>query len=157
RPFAGSIRSMEMSSDTNWLIAGLGNPGPEYERTRHNLGFMVVDLIAGREQTAVKREECRAFVGRAEIGGIIAELVKPQTYMNLSGESITCLLKKPTRSVAKLIVISDDLALPLGSIRIRRKGSHGGHNGLRSIIDQLRTSDFIRIRIGIMPDHPVSN
>ncbi len=148
---------MEMSSDTNWLIAGLGNPGREYERTRHNLGFMVVDLIAEREQTAVKREECRALVGRAEIGGIIAELVKPQTYMNLSGESMNCLLKKPTRSVKKLIVISDDLALPLGSIRIRPKGSHGGHNGLRSIIDQLRTSDFIRVRIGIMPDHPIRN
>lgn len=148
---------MEMSADTNWMIAGLGNPGREYERTRHNLGFMVVDLIARHEQTSVKREECRALLGRVEIGGDIAELVKPQTFMNLSGESLSCLLNKPKRSVEKLIVISDDLALPLGSIRIRPKGSHGGHNGLRSIIDRLRTSDFIRIRIGIMPGHPIGN
>ncbi len=149
--------SMDTSSDANWLIVGLGNPGSEYERTRHNLGFMVVDLLAREEQTSVKRDECRALVGRAEIGGKKAELVKPQTFMNLSGESISCLLKKPERSVGNVIVISDDLALPVGTIRLRSKGSHGGHNGLRSIIDCLKTNEFIRIRIGIMPEHPISN
>lgn len=144
---------MESLSDKNWLIVGLGNPGAAYEKTRHNLGFMLVDRLAIEAQTQVKREECRALVGRAEIGGERAELVKPQTYMNLSGESINCLLKKPERAVQKLIVISDDLALPVGAIRLRGKGSHGGHNGLRSIIDCLRTNEFIRLRIGIQPEH----
>ena len=142
---------------SNWLIVGLGNPGASYERTRHNLGFMVVDLLAREAQTQVKRDECRALIGRAVIESDTAELAKPQTYMNLSGESVSCLLAKPDRSVEKLIVISDDLALPLGSIRLRPKGTHGGHNGLRSIIDCLKTNEFIRLRIGILPEHPVAN
>ncbi len=141
----------------NWLIVGLGNPGPEYEKTRHNLGFMLVDLLARENQTQVKREECRALVGRAVIENQISELVKPQTYMNLSGETVSCLLKKPDRSVEKLIVISDDLALPFGKFRIRPKGSAGGHNGLKSIESCTRTQDYIRIRIGIQPEHPISD
>lgn len=143
--------------DTNWLIVGLGNPGAVYERTRHNLGFMVVDLLAREAQTQVKRDECRALVGRAEIESLRAELVKPQTFMNLSGESVSCLLKKPEREVRKLIVITDDLALRFGSIRLRAKGSAGGHNGLKSMINCLGTNEFIRLRIGIQPDHPLSN
>ena len=149
--------STEVGTPGNWLIVGLGNPGAQYERTRHNLGFMLVDLIAGQAQTQVKRDECRALIGRAEIENRIVELAKPQTYMNLSGESVNCLVKKPGRSVDKLVVISDDLALPFGSIRIRPKGTHGGQNGLRSIIDRLGTQDFIRLRIGIQPDHPIAN
>lgn len=143
------------SPDSNWLIVGLGNPGPEYERTRHNVGFMLVDLLAGQCQTQIRREECRALVGRAEIAGQMAELAKPQTYMNLSGEAVSCLVAKPIRSVEKLIIISDDLALPYGTIRIRPRGSHGGQNGLRSIIDRLKTQEFIRLRIGIGPEHEV--
>lgn len=143
--------------ENGWMIVGLGNPGPEYAKTRHNLGFMTVDLLAHEEQTQVKREECRALVGRAVIGGKTVELVKPITYMNLSGDAVGCLMKKPGRSAERLIVISDDLALPLGKIRIRPKGSHGGHNGLRSIFDHLKTNEVIRVRIGIMPDHPVGN
>ena len=145
------------SVSDNWLIVGLGNPGKDYERTRHNLGFMLVDLLAGEEQTQVKRDECRALVGQAVIRGQKVELAKPQTYMNLSGESVNCLLKKPGRSVGRLVVISDDLALPFGTIRIRPKGSHGGQNGLRSIIDCLRTNEFVRLRIGIQPEHPISD
>ncbi|HMO80434.1 MAG TPA: aminoacyl-tRNA hydrolase [Pyrinomonadaceae bacterium] len=141
----------------NWLIVGLGNPGERYERTRHNLGFMVVDRLAQEAQTAVKREECRSLIGRAVIEGQTAELVKPLTFMNLSGEAVSCLLRKPGRSVERLILISDDLALPLGKIRIRPKGSHGGHNGLRSVFSHLGSGDIIRVRIGIMPEHPVSN
>lgn len=141
----------------NWVIIGLGNPGERYERTRHNLGFMVVDRLAREAQTAVKREECRSLIGLAIIEGQRAELVKPQTFMNLSGEAVSCLLRKQGRSVERLIVISDDLALPLGRIRIRPKGSHGGHNGLRSVIDHLKTNEFIRLRVGILPDHPVAN
>lgn len=139
------------------MIVGLGNPGASYERTRHNLGFMVVDRLAREVQTQVKRDECRALVGRAIIENQTVELAKPQTYMNLSGESVSCLVSKPDRSVDKLIVISDDLALPFGTIRLRPRGSHGGHNGLRSIIDCLKDNDFIRLRIGIMPEHPIAN
>jgi PTH1 family peptidyl-tRNA hydrolase len=118
---------------------------------------MLVDRLAREAQTQVKRDECRALIGRAIIENQTVELAKPQTYMNLSGESVSCLLSKPDRAVERLVVISDDLALPLGTIRLRTKGSHGGQNGLRSIIDCLRTNDFIRLRIGIMPEHPVSN
>ena len=140
---------------SNWLIVGLGNPGPEYAKTRHNLGFMLIDLLASRLQTQVKRTESRSLVGRAEIGPHVVELVKPQTYMNLSGEAVSGLMSKEGRSIEKLIVISDDLALPFGTMRIRPKGSHGGQNGLRSIIDCLKTPEFIRLRIGIQPQHPV--
>lgn len=147
----------EVGTPDNWLIIGLGNPGKEYERTRHNIGFMLVDRLAQHAGTLVKREECRALIGRAEIGGSLIELGKPQTYMNLSGESVSCLLSKPGRSIEKLMVISDDLALPFGTIRIRPKGSHGGQNGLRSIIDCLGTQEFTRLRIGIAPDHPIAN
>ena len=143
--------------ETNWLIVGLGNPGAAYEKTRHNLGFMVVDLLASECQTQIKRDECRSFIGRAEIEGERAELVKPQTFMNLSGEAVNCFLKKPERSVERMLVISDDLALPFGKIRLRPSGSHGGHNGLRSIIDCLGTNEFARLRIGITPEHPVTN
>ena len=146
---------MDSSSETNWLIVGLGNPGTRYEKTRHNLGFMLVDWLAREFQTQVKREECRSLIGRTEIENRRVELVKPQTFMNLSGEAISCFLKKENRSAEKLIVISDDLALPLGTIRLRSKGSAGGHNGLKSIIQCLHTEEFIRLRIGIQPEHPL--
>jgi peptidyl-tRNA hydrolase, PTH1 family len=147
----------DLSNVSSWLIVGLGNPGPEYAKTRHNVGFMLIDLLAGQLQTRVSRAECRALVGRGEIGGNTVELVKPQTFMNLSGEAVSCLMAKPDRSVERLIVISDDLALPFGTIRIRPKGSHGGQNGLRSIIDRLKTQDFTRLRVGIQPDHPIAS
>ena len=139
----------------NWLIVGLGNPGAGYEKTRHNLGFMLIDRLARDFQTQVKRAECRALVGRAEIENHLTELVKPQTFMNLSGESVSCLLKKPERNVGKMIVVLDDLALPFGKIRLRPKGSAGGHNGLKSINHCVKTEDYIRLRIGIEPEHAV--
>lgn len=142
---------------SNWLIVGLGNPGPEYAKTRHNMGFMLVDLLASRLQTQVKRDECRSLVGRGEVDNKVIELAKPQTYMNLSGEAVSCLVAKDNRSVDKLVVISDDLALPFGTMRIRSKGSHGGQNGLRSIIDCLKTQEFIRLRLGIQPEHTVGD
>ena len=145
------------SLSENWLIVGLGNPGPGYEGTRHNLGFMLVDRLAGEAGVKIKRDECRSLVGRVAIGRQTIELAKPQTFMNLSGEAVGCLVKKEGRGVENLIVISDDLALPFGTIRLRPKGSHGGHNGLRSIIDCLGTNEFVRLRIGIMPEHPVAN
>ena len=141
------------------LIVGLGNPGGEYEWSRHNLGFMLIDKLASDAGIAVNRRECQALVGRAEIAGCAVKLVKPQTFMNLSGESVSCLFAKhklepPTE---KLIVVSDDLALPFGKIRIRESGSGGGHNGLKSIISFLGTNEFVRLRIGIQPDYPISD
>jgi len=141
----------------NWLIVGLGNPGPEYAKTRHNLGFMLVDVLAERMQTTVKRDECRSLIGRGIIDNQTVELAKPQTYMNLSGEAVKGLLAKDDRTIERLIVISDDLALPFGTLRVRPKGTHGGHNGLRSIIEVLGTQEFIRLRIGIQPEHPLSD
>ena len=146
-----------LSPEKTWLIVGLGNPGLRYEKTRHNLGFMLADLLARENQTQIKRDECRALVGRAVIENETVELVKPQTFMNLSGEAISCLLRKENRSAEKLIVIVDDLALPFGSIRLRARGSAGGHNGLKSIIACLRTQEFIRLRIGIQPEHQLSD
>lgn len=139
------------------LVVGLGNPGAQYEWTRHNLGFMLVDLLARERGAQVKRLECRALIGLTEIDGERVELVKPQTYMNLSGESVSCLLAKEARRSESLIVISDDLALPFGTIRLRPRGSAGGHNGLKSIIAALGTEEFPRLRIGIKPEHPVSD
>ncbi len=145
------------NQNCNWLIVGLGNPGERYESTRHNLGFMVIDLLAGELNIPVKRNECNSLIGLANFDNQRVELAKPQTYINLSGDAIACLTKKENRSLNKIIVIVDDLALPFGSIRIRGKGSDGGHNGLKSIIGRTKTKDFIRLRIGIQPDHPISN
>src|SRR5207248_2619417 len=141
------------------LIVGLGNPGERYERTRHNLGFMLVDLLARQSNAQVKRSECRALVGRAEIEGRAVELVKPQTYMNLSGESVACLLRKREglKVADDLLVVSDDIALPFGSIRLRARGSSGGQKGLKNIISVLGTDEFLRLRIDIMPEHTVSD
>lgn len=140
-----------------WLVVGLGNPGSEYARTRHNLGFMLIDNLAAAIGISVKRRECQSLVGGGVIEGQRVTLVKPQTFMNLSGEAISCLNSKPEIQDKTLIVISDDLALPFGAIRLRERGSAGGHNGLRSIIGALGTSEFIRLRIGIQPEHPLSD
>jgi PTH1 family peptidyl-tRNA hydrolase len=143
-----------------FFIVGLGNPGAEYERTRHNLGFMLVDMLARETGAQVKRRECRALVGRAEMEGQKVELVKPQTYMNLSGEAVACLFARQRQggdAKPSMIVISDDLALPFGAIRLRPRGTAGGHNGLKSIIAATGTDEFIRLRIGIQPEHPVSD
>ena len=145
------------------LIVGLGNPGSDYAATRHNLGFMLLDKLADDERIVVKRRECKALVGQGEIEGVVTKLAKPQTFMNLSGVAVSCLLRKiesdaPLQELARqLVVISDDLALPLGRVRIRERGSAGGHNGLKSIIAEIGTDEFIRLRIGIQPEHPISD
>lgn len=141
------------------LIVGLGNPGDEYDWSRHNLGFMLIDKLAADAGVSVKRRECRSLVGNAEIESRQVRLVKPQTFMNLSGEAVSCLVAKyEIGQVAQsLIVISDDLALPFGTIRLRARGSAGGHNGLKSIIAALGTNEFVRLRIGIQPEHPVND
>ena len=141
------------------LIVGLGNPGKEYEWSRHNLGFMLIDKLAQDEGIAVGRRECSSLVGRGEVEGVRTKLAKPQTFMNLSGHAVSCLLAKVESEtpVKQLVVISDDLALPLGKIRIRERGTAGGHNGLKSIIAALGTNEFVRLRIGIQPEHPISD
>ncbi len=143
--------------NSNWLLVGLGNPGDEYQDTRHNLGFMLIDLLAREFEITVKRIECRSRIGQASIGSRTVEFAKPQTYMNLSGEAVNCLIKKDGRSLKKTVIIVDDLALPFGTIRLRRKGSDGGHNGLKSIIECAKTEEFIRLRIGIQPEYPLRN
>lgn len=141
------------------MIVGLGNPGKEYEWSRHNLGFMLIDKLSVSSGFAVKRSECQSLVGAGELEGCRVKLVKPQTYMNLSGDAVACLVSKHKLADAgeNLIVISDDLALPFGKIRIRARGSAGGHNGLKSIIAALGTNEFTRLRIGIQPEHPISD
>jgi peptidyl-tRNA hydrolase, PTH1 family len=141
------------------FIVGLGNPGAEYEWSRHNLGFMLIDRVASAAGALVKRRECQALVGNAEVAGEKVLLVKPQTYMNLSGEALKCLRAKhwDVERGDQIIVISDDLALPLGKIRIRPRGSAGGHNGLKSIIAALGSDEFTRLRIGIQPEHEIGD
>ncbi len=118
---------------------------------------MLIDKLALQEDAKVNRRECYSLVGRAVIEGCAAKLVKPQTFMNLSGETVACLFAKhKLKQVGEnLIVISDDLAMPFGKIRIRARGSAGGHNGLKSIIAAIGTNEFIRLRIGIQPEHSV--
>jgi PTH1 family peptidyl-tRNA hydrolase len=142
-----------------YLVVGLGNPGKEYEWTRHNLGFMLIDKLAGDAGIQVKRRECQSLVGVGKVEGTRVTLAKPQTYMNLSGEAVSCLLSKHELAdqSENLVVISDDLALPFGRIRIRARGSAGGHNGLKSIIGAVGTHEFTRLRIGIEPEHPISD
>ena len=141
------------------LVVGLGNPGADYEWSRHNLGFMLIDKLAAEAGIECKRRECQAFVGRGEVEGVTVKLVKPQTFMNLSGSTVSCLFAKHKLQEPgqHLIVISDDLALPFGRIRIRERGSAGGHNGLKSIIASIGTSEFMRLRLGIQPEHPIAD
>ena len=137
------------------LIVGLGNPGPEYELTPHNLGFLTVDRIAG-EEIAVRNRRCRALTGRMRIGNEDVLLAKPETFMNLSGLAVRELLAEyQLRPEADLIVIYDELDLPLGTIRIRQRGSSAGHNGMESIIGELGTQEFLRIRLGIAPEKKI--
>lgn len=142
-----------------YLIVGLGNPGGEYERTRHNLGFMLIEKLGREEEVPVNNRECRSLTGRVQLEGKLVKLIKPQTFMNLSGEAVSCFASKHKTEFPgdKLIVVSDDLALPLGRIRIRERGSAGGHNGLKSIITALGTNEFARLRMGIQPEHPISD
>ena len=132
-----------------YLIAGLGNPGKEYEKTRHNVGFEVLDRVAKEMGIRAESKELRALVGKGLWRGEKVLLVKPQTYMNLSGESIGALADYYKIPAEQVIVISDDVALPVGSLRVRKKGSAGGHNGLKNIILHLGTEDFPRVRVGV--------
>ncbi|WP_428910334.1 aminoacyl-tRNA hydrolase [Niallia sp. Krafla_26] len=131
------------------LIVGLGNPGKQYEHTRHNIGFEVVDALAEKLDISLDQAKFKGIFGYRTIEGEKVFLLKPLTYMNLSGESISALMNYYQMDVEDLVVIYDDLDLPVGKIRLRQKGSAGGHNGIKSIISHLGTSDFNRIRVGI--------
>jgi PTH1 family peptidyl-tRNA hydrolase len=131
------------------IVVGLGNPGRKYERTRHNAGFMAVDELARAAGIALSQEKCHALLGKGAMGTEKVVLAEPQTYMNDSGRSVAALLKDSYASVADLIVLHDELDLAAGVVRVKTGGGHGGHNGLRSIIEYLGTADFVRVRIGI--------
>ena len=138
------------------LIVGLGNPGMEYQFTPHNLGFLAIDRIAEQCGVRVENRHCRALTARARLTGQDVLLAKPETYMNLSGASVRELVTKYEVAIEQdLIVIYDELDLPFGSIRVRQRGSSGGHNGVENIIAALETQEFMRIRVGIAPDHAV--
>ena len=132
------------------VIAGLGNPGKKYENTRHNMGFLTIDRIAEKNDIKVNKIKHRALVGDGFISGHKVLLVKPQTYMNLSGESIRELVDfYKIDETSELIIIYDDISLNPGQLRIRLKGSAGGHNGIKSIIQHLGCQEFLRIRVGV--------
>jgi PTH1 family peptidyl-tRNA hydrolase len=131
------------------IIVGLGNPGKKYERTRHNAGFLVVDALARSLRFDLSQEKYHALVGKGRIGKEDVLLAKPQTYMNESGRSVGSIMRYTSAAAPDLIVVHDDLDLPLGAVRVKSGGGHGGHNGLRSIIDHLGAPDFIRVRVGI--------
>ena len=143
------------SGGYQWLLVCLGNPGRDYENTRHNIGFMAADALSRREDVKISKLRYRALTGEIRVGRQRVLVLKPQTYMNLSGESVKLaggFYKIPPERV---LVISDDVALPLGKLRIRAGGSAGGHNGLKSIIAHLGTDQFPRVRVGVgAPEHP---
>lgn len=154
--FGGSDRGLQKPDDPlisgedgMYVIAGLGNPGKDYEKTRHNMGFMVIDRLAEKRDIPVKRLKHRALVGDGRIGGKRVLLVKPQTYMNNSGQSLGEICRYYHVEPEELIVIYDDMDLPTGSIRIRKKGGPGTHNGMKSVVSHVGSEDFPRIRIGI--------
>lgn len=139
------------------MVVGLGNPGPEYELTPHNLGFLVVDRVADRQGIRVNRKENAALVGLGTCGGAGLVLAKPQTFMNVSGPSVSALLKRYEMGPERLVLVYDELALPWMQIRVRPKGSSAGHNGVESVIRNVGTSEFSRVRLGIHPGREVGD
>ena len=133
----------------DWLIAGLGNPGPEYEKTRHNTGFMSLDLLAARLQVKVSKERFKALTAQADFDGQRLLLMKPQTFMNASGIAIEAAAHFYKIPPERVLVLFDDISLPVGKIRVRKSGSAGGHNGIKSIIAMLHSEDFPRVKIGV--------
>lgn len=140
-----------------WIV-GLGNPGSNYEKTRHNIGFMALDALASRHGIAIKTSKCKALIGEGNIQGTKVILIKPMTYMNLSGESVRAFMDYYKAPLEDLIVVYDDLDTEIGKNRLRYQGSAGGHNGIKSIIQHTGTQVFNRIRMGIsrpQPGYPI--
>ena len=137
------------SSGCDWMIVGLGNPGKEYEKTRHNVGFRSTDLLAGLLRTKIDRLKFKALTRSVNYNGQKLLLVQPQTYMNASGAAVSALATYYKVKPERILVIFDDISLPVGRIRIRRDGSAGGHNGIKSIIQSLGTDQFPRVKVGV--------
>lgn len=133
----------------SWLLVFLGNPGPRYRGTRHNAGFRAAELLEERDGLKIDRLRFRALTARCELGGASVLLMKPQTYMNLSGEAVQAAMRFYKVPLDHVIVISDEVSLPAGKLRVRRSGSAGGHNGLRDIIEKCGGEGFPRIRVGV--------
>lgn len=149
---------MESSGQqTPWLVVGLGNPGPEYEFTYHNLGFLVIDRLAARNGVRVNRKDSSSVVGVGSVLGRPVVLAKPQTFMNVSGPAVRQLMEKYGAGPERLLLVFDELALPWGALRVRPKGSAGGHRGVESVIRSIAAEDFARLRLGIHPGHRVEN
>jgi len=140
-----------------FLVAGLGNPGEQYALTPHNLGFLTVDRLGERHGIRIRRKDSRALVGAGEIEGVPVMLAKPQTFMNLSGPSLRSPMEKHQIEPGRLVVVYDELDLSWMALKIKPKGSAAGHNGMQSVIDSLSTSEFVRVRLGIHPGHPVKD
>jgi PTH1 family peptidyl-tRNA hydrolase len=131
------------------IIVGLGNPGRRYQHTRHNLGFDVIDVLTCRYAISMRQHEALAVCGKGHIGRRVVLLVKPQTYMNVSGQAVAPLVQRYLHAGEQMVVIHDDIDLPLGTIKIKRRGGDAGHLGVRSIIECLGTGEFVRVRMGI--------
>jgi PTH1 family peptidyl-tRNA hydrolase len=140
-----------------FLVAGLGNPGEDYSLTPHNLGFLTVDRLAERHGIRVTRKDSKALTGLGEIDGQPVMLAKPQTFMNLSGTSLAPLMEKHSIGLDRLVVVYDDLDLGWLALKIKPKGSAAGHNGMKSVIASLKTSEIVRVRLGIHPGHPLKS
>ena len=134
------------------IIVGLGNPGREYARTRHNVGFDVIDVLSEKLDIPVNRSAMHGLTGSGFVGGEKVLLVKPQTYMNLSGDCVAPVLRYHNATINDLVVVSDDIDLPVGKMRIRKGGGPGGHNGLKSVIERAGSPDFARLRVGVGRD-----
>lgn len=148
-------RGGKQTSSLDWILVCLGNPGDKYENTRHNVGFMTADALGERLNKPIQRLKFKALTNVVEYGGCRVLLMKPTTYMNLSGEAVREACQFYKLPPERVLVVSDDVSLPVGKLRLRRSGTAGGHNGLRSIIGQLHSDQFPRLKIGVgQKPHP---
>jgi PTH1 family peptidyl-tRNA hydrolase len=147
------LKLAEGGNKMKWIV-GLGNPGSNYAKTRHNIGFMALDRMAERHNISITQNKCKALIGEGNIGGVKTVLIKPMTYMNLSGESVRAYMDFYKVSLEDLIVVYDDMDTEIGRVRLRYQGSAGGHNGIKSIIQHTGTQQFNRIRMGISRPDP---
>ncbi len=158
QPESTNPNSEIRNPNSPWLVLGLGNPGAEYENTYHNAGFRVVDRMAADHSVRFRQEVGPALItDKIVLAGQPAVLVKPQTFMNRSGLALPKLFERFGATILNVVAVYDELALPLGKLRVRQKGSAGGHNGIKSLISTAGSDEFMRVRIGIMPDHPLGN
>jgi len=142
-------RSGVVARDGTWLLVGLGNPGATYKGTRHNVGFEVIDVLATMESVTVRTKDNKALVGSGEIAGTPVLLTKPQTYMNRSGASVAALMRAYRVPMERVVVVHDDMDVPIATLKLKKSGGHGGHNGLRSLIDVCKTKSFARLKVGV--------